>query len=293
MLMSIGRVHAIRANAIHVVFEGRRYHCGLRGRMKKERWTTYKAAAPGDWVDFEPLPDGEGVIEGVRPRRNKVSRADPHNPRIEQVIVANADQLVTVHAAAEPDLNLLNVDRCTVLAEASELRTAIVINKIDLASPAGLEAYDGLGYAVVLTSALRGEGIDALRGLLAGRMSVFIGPSGVGKSTLLNAIYPSFALKTRQVSERTGEGTHTTSWVELLEVGGGLVADTPGLEFFTLWGVTRDSLYEHFPEFDAAHGKCGFSDCRHLSEPRCAAKVPGAVAASRYESYRTIHATLS
>lgn len=290
--MAVGQVHAIRANLIHVVAEGRRHLCRVRGRMRKERWEVLKATAPGDWVDFEPLPGGEGVIEGVRPRRSKVSRADPHNPRIEQVIVANADLLVTVHAAADPELNLMNVDRCTVLAEASEIRAAVVVNKTDLATPAGLEAYAGLGYTVLRTSALRGEGIDALRALIAGRMSVFIGPSGVGKSTLLNAIDPSFSLKTREVSERTGEGTHTTSWVELLEVGGGLVADTPGLEFFTLWGVTRENLHEHFPDFDAHLGRCGFSNCRHLSEPRCAVKAAG-VAPSRYASYQAIYKILS
>ena len=296
--MATGRVHAIRGNSTVVFFEGRRYACRIRGKLKKERWGTLKAATVGDTVEFEPLPDNEGLILSVHPRRTKLSRQDPHNPRIEQVIVANADALVAVHAAAEPELNLTNVDRCMVLAEAAEVKPVLVINKMDIApekTRERVDPYRRIGIELFWVSALQGDGVEEMKRFLEGKTSVFLGPSGAGKSTLLNAIDPSFGLKVREVSRHTGGGTYTTSWVELLDIGGGLVADTPGLEFFSLWDVTQENLHEHFPEFDAYHGRCGFSDCRHRAEPRCAVKRAvgaGEILDTRYASYEAIHATV-
>lgn len=266
--------------------------------MKRERTAALSVVAVGDQVEVTPLAGDEGAIESILPRRTQLSRSDAHNPRRRQVIIANADVLVAVHAAADPALNLVNVDRCMILGISGGLTPALVINKADLAGPeleASLEPYRRIGVEVRVTSARRGDGIADLKKFLGGRTSVFIGPSGVGKSTLLNAIDPAFGLKTGEISARTGEGRHTTSWVELLEVGGGLVADTPGLEFFNLWGVTQRNLQDYFPELEALQGTCGFSDCVHVSEPRCAVKAAlaeGRIAAARYASYQQIAATL-
>jgi ribosome biogenesis GTPase len=296
--MPTGQVHAIRANVIHVAGGGGRYACRLRGKLKQDRQPVLALVSVGDFVSFEILPGQEGIIDAVQPRRTKLSRLDPHNPRKEQVIVANAEALVAVHSAAQPPLNLVNVDRCLVLAVAADLEAALVVNKMDLA-PAGVEAalapYRSLGMAVFPTSATRGEGLEALKRWMERRTSVLLGPSGAGKSTLLNALEPSLDLKVGEVSRRSGEGTHTTSWVELLAVGGGLAADTPGLEFFSLVGVTQENLHEHFPEFDPFEARCGFTDCRHLTEPRCAVKAAvadGRIAPGRHESYRAIYETL-
>lgn len=272
---------------------GRSLTCRLRGKMKRERTASLTAVAVGDCVEVTPLPGDEGAIEAILPRRTQLARSDARNPRRRQVIIANADVLVAVHAAADPALNFVNVDRCLVLGMSGGLTPALVVNKLDLAGPdleAALEPYRKIGVEVLVTSARRGDGVADLKKFLGGRTSVFIGPSGVGKSTLLNAINPAFGLKTRETSRRTGEGRHTTSWVELLEVEGGLVADTPGLEFFTLWGVTQRNLQDYYPEMAPLAGKCGFTDCVHLSEPRCAVK--GAVAAARYAGYVQIAGTL-
>jgi ribosome biogenesis GTPase len=276
-----GRIHKIAGNDYEVHAGADVYRCKFRGKLKRERGSALKLAAVGDEVEFTPAQDFEGVIDQVLPRRSKLSRHDVLHPSKEQVIAANVDVLFVVQAAKDPDFNLGIVDKCTVMAAANRLPLVIVVNKSDLAQP-DVSLYEKAGYRVLRTSAKTGEGVEGLRGFLKGKTSVLMGPSGVGKSSLLNALDPELKLKVGSVSKR-GEGRHTTTWVELVPMGGGLIADTPGMEFFTLWGVTPDNLKDHFLDFvDLAHN-CRFRNCMHTGEAGCA--VRGHVAESRYENY--------
>ena len=280
----IGRIHKIAANDYIVRTPEGDLHCKFRGKAKRERKLTLKLAAVGDEVEVTDVGSGEGTIEKVLPRRSKISRRDSFKPMREQVIVANVDVLVIVQAAKDPDFNDLIVDTCTVMASANKLPCVIVVNKSDLGSP-DLGFYRDAGYTCYLVSAKTGEGVDQISEFMKDRTSVFLGPSGVGKSSLLNALSPDLDLKVGDVS-RTGEGRHTTSWVELREVGGGLCADTPGLEFFTLWGVTAENLKNHFLDFVDLAGGCRFRNCSHLKEKECG--VRDAVAPSRFKNYQVL-----
>jgi ribosome biogenesis GTPase len=285
----IGRIFRIAGTDHEVRTPEGVLHCRFSGKAKRGRRETLKLGAVGDEVEVVPSGSGEGVIQKILPRRSKLSRHDVHRPQYEQVIVANVDVLVAVQSAADPDWNPLIADQCTVMAAANALPCLLVVNKTDLARP-DLSPYERAGYEILRTSARTGEGIEALRGRLKDRTSVFLGPSGVGKSSLLNALDPSFGLKVGEVS-RSGEGRHTTTWVELRDVAGGRVADTPGLEFFTLWGVTPANLKDHFLEFAELAAGCRWRNCSHLEEEGCA--VRGKVEPSRWESYRTIRDRLA
>ena len=283
-----GRIHKIAANDYEVHTEKGVYHCRFRGKAKRERRPALKLAAVGDWVEVTPGEARQGSIEKVLPRRSKLSRHDVMRPSTEQVIAANVDTLVIVQAAKDPDFNDLIVDKCTVMGAANALPCVIVVNKSDLARP-DLSVYEKAGFTCIRTSAVAGEGLEPLRALLKDRTSVFLGPSGVGKSSLVNALEPGLDLKVGEVS-RHGEGRHTTTWVELLPLAGGLVADTPGLEFFTLWGVTPENLKDHFLEFAELASGCRYRNCAHLAEASCA--VRDRVGPSRYRNYMAIRSRL-
>jgi len=279
-----GRIHKIAANDYEVHTETGVLHCRFRGKLKRERSASLKLAAVGDFVDVTPGDAQQGTIEKVLERRSRLSRHDVMRPSTEQVIVANVDVLFVVQAAKDPDFNDTIVDKCTVMAAANRLPLVIVVNKSDLSRP-DVSMYEKAGYRCLRTSAKTGEGIDELRGFLKDKTSVFMGPSGVGKSSLINALDPELSLKVGVVSRR-GEGRHTTTWVELLPIAGGLVADTPGMEFFTLWGVTPENLKDHFLDFVDLAGGCRFRNCSHIREAHCA--VRGHVAESRYRNYLDI-----
>ncbi len=284
----IGRVHKIAGNCIEVHTPEGVLRSTFRGKLRHERQSLLKLAAVGDEVEVTSSGSGEGIIDKVLPARSRLSRHDVMRPSVEQVIVANVDLLFVIHSAKDPDFNPLVVDKCTVMAAANKLPLVLVVNKSDLGVP-DLSVYERTGYRCLRTSTVTGEGVEALRALLPGRTSVFFGPSGVGKSSLLNALTPGLGLKTGEVS-RHGEGRHTTSWVELQSVAGGWVADTPGMEFFTLWGVTPENLKDHFLEFVDLAAGCRFRNCSHLTDGDCAVK--GKVAPSRYESYQAIREQL-
>lgn len=293
-----GRIHRIAANRFIVHADEGTWTCRFAGKAKRERKNLLRLASVGDLVEFTPGAAGEGVIDEVLPRRSKLSRHDSLRPQFEQIIAANVDRLIVIHAVADPELSVLAVDRCLVMGEACGLDSALVINKTDLA-PAQDAAipWQKAGYPVVLTCAVTGRGLDEFRALLRGRICVLLGPSGVGKTTLLNALRPDLHLKTGEVSDRTGEGRHTTSWVELLEIEPGtFVIDTPGLEHFTLWGVTVENLSEQFPEFLKRIPDCKYrATCQHVREPKCAvldAVASGAIARARYDSYLHIREDL-
>lgn len=293
--MAVGRIIAIRGNTCVVAADGRRYACSLRGKVRRERQAAMKIVAVGDAVDFTARPEGEGIIDAVRPRRTILSRSDPHFTHKEQVIVTNVDVVAAVHSIRDPDVDLVNVDRCTVLAAAAGMSAAVIFNKVDL-GPAPVEAYRALNIPTFATCATTGEGIAPLADFVRGKTIVLLGPSGAGKSSLLNALAPGLKLTTGDVSERTGEGTHTTSWVELFDIAGGFVADTPGLEFFTFWGVDRSNLRDFFPEMTDLALRCAYTNCAHLTEPRCQVKAAldaGQIPPSRHASYRRLYESLS
>ena len=280
-----GRVIRARTSFYDVQGDGAVLRCTLRGRVKRAqrsaegRQIYADPVAVGDEVSVTPLDNEEGVIEDILPRRTKFSRRYPgKRDAIEQIVVANADQVVTVLSTRLPDLNLRFLDRFLILAEVGEMDAVVCLNKIDLIDSAErrklrstLSAYEQLGYPVILTSINHPQSIERLRELLQDKFSVIVGASGVGKSSLLNAIQPGLGLRVGEVGLKTGKGRHTTTVVELfcLEVGG-KVADTPGIREVGLWGVDTENLDLYFPEMESYLGKCKYTDCVHLSEPGCA-----------------------
>ncbi len=267
--------------------------CHLRGRLKQGP-RLGDILAVGDWVEISLLPQGKGMIEEIEPRRHMLSRMDP-TPRGEyqQIILANPDQMIFVFACSHPAPHLGMLDRFLVIAEKQGLPALIVANKADLLLPADAEAifghYEPLGYPVIYTSTRSGQGVDVLRTRLQGKLTVLAGPSGVGKSSLLNAIQPGLGLAAREVSRTTEKGRHTTAVRQLFSLeGGGYVADTPGLKALALWDIQPEELDGYFPELRCRVAECQFSDCTHLREPGCAvlaALQRGEIHPARYSSY--------
>lgn len=211
----------------------------------------------------------------------------------EQVLVANPDQVLFVFSLKKPQSNLRKLDRFLVVAERNELPAAVCVNKIDLGKPGEAQKkfglYEQLGYPVFYTSAKQNEGIEAVRDFLTGKLTVVAGSSGVGKSSLLNAVQDGLGLKVNQVSQATGKGLHTTRYAELipLEVGG-YVADTPGIRGLAIFDIEPDELDGYFREIAPLVSDCQFSDCTHIHEPGCAVRQAvedGRVSAERYDSY--------
>ena len=299
-----GRVIRARTGFYDVQGGGTVLRCTLRGRLKRElrseggKRIYADPVAVGDEVMVTPLDNEEGVIEELLPRRTKFSRRHPgKQEEIEQIIVANADQVVAVVSTRLPDLNLRFLDRFLILAEAGDMDAVVCLNKMDLIDdPAEqreltliLGTYQQLGYQVLYTSIKDLQSIDPLRLVLKDKFSVIVGASGVGKSSLLNAVQPGLGLRVGEVGLKTGKGRHTTTLVELfpLEIGGE-VADTPGIREVGLWGVDTQNLEHYFPEMAPYLGGCKYSDCVHLHEPGCAvieAVNKGEIRLFRYRSY--------
>lgn len=267
--------------------------CRLRGRLKRGR-RLGDIVAVGDWVQVTTLPDGSGMIEEVEDRKRKIVRLAP-TPRGEyqQIIIANPDLAVLVFACARPEPHLGMLDRFLVIAERQGVPLLIVANKVDLVetfmAQALFEHYQPLGYPVIYSSAKSGQGVEELAGELKGKLSVFMGPSGVGKTSLLNAIQPGLGLEVRKVSEATDKGTHTTVVRQIFSLQeGGHVADTPGLKALALWDIQPEEIDGYFPELRPLVHLCQFSDCTHTHEPGCAVRkavAEGRVDLRRYESY--------
>ena len=262
--------------------------CKLRGKFKMSRREL--GVVPGDWVSLDALSDGTGVIEEVQPRIQLLKRP----------AVANLTQVVLTFAAAQPDLHPLLLNRFLVLAEWSGMEKILIcVNKMDLFAGNKenfLQDYRAIGYEVLPVSAREGKGLEALRQRLRGETTVFAGPSGVGKSSLLNAIDSRLALQTGVISEKIKRGRHTTRVAELLPYGGGgYIVDTPGFSAVDFMGMEPEELPACFPEFAPYLGKCRFSPCSHSHEPGCAVKEAaeaGAVARERYEAYLAIRTEL-
>jgi ribosome biogenesis GTPase len=267
--------------------------CRLRGRLKQGK-RLEDIVALGDWVQVSPLQNDTGMIEAVEPRQHVLSRMAP-TPRGEyhQIIIANPDQAVFVFACAKPKIHPGMLDRFLVMAEKQCLPVLIVANKVDLVglpeAEASFSRYGALGYPLIYTSAQSGLGISELAEQLRGKLSVLAGPSGVGKSSLLNSIQPGLGLAVRKVSHLTEKGRHTTVVRQLFPLsGGGYVADTPGLRAMGLWDIRPEELDGYFPELRGLVDACQFNNCTHTHEPGCAvlaALKHGEVHPERYASY--------
>jgi ribosome biogenesis GTPase len=264
----------------------------LRGRLMKHPMES-DAAALGDLVLVRRLDDGTGAIEEIMERERVLSRSAPGRPEIEQVLVANPDQAVFVFSCAEPNPNFRMLDRLLVVAEREQIPAVICANKIDLVVTRSAKEefgpYRDLGYGVIYTSAKTGSGVQKLRKLLRDKISLLAGPSGVGKTSLLNRVQPDLGARTSAISEATGRGRHTTVVPELISLkDGGYVADTPGLKAFALWDIEPEELDAYFPEIRTLVANCEFSDCTHMHEPGCAvieAVEAGDILPERYDSY--------
>ena len=296
-----GRVIKTQSGFFTVETEEGQYVCQIPGRLKQEKKET-DLVALGDWVTISPIPEepGAGLIEAVAERERVLSRArpSPYKRRkvledLEQVLVANPDQVILVFSIRKPAPNLRKLDRMLVMAEINELPAIICVNKIDLDRRGEAQElfalYEGLGYPVLYTSAESGEGLDELREVLRGKISILAGSSGVGKTSLLNAIQPGLGLRVRAVSEATTKGMHTTRHAEMFPLDdGGYVADTPGIRAVALFDVEPRELDAYFREIAPLVADCQFSDCTHRHEPGCAVRAAveeGVVSEARYDSY--------
>lgn len=268
--------------------------CRLRGRLKQGP-REGDIIAVGDRVKISVISRQKGMIEETEPRERMFSRMAPTpQGEYQQVLIANPDQVVLVFACQDPPPRLMMLDRFLVIAEKAGIPPLIVVNKVDLSdlqeAQKLFEVYPSLGYLVIFTSVKTALGIRQLHDQLIGKISLFTGPSGVGKSSLLNKIQPGLGLEVRHVSQATGKGRHTTVVRQLFELNeGGWVADTPGHKALAFWDIEPEEIDGYFPEMRHLVASCQFSDCTHAHEPGCAildAVKTGEIRPERYESYR-------
>jgi ribosome biogenesis GTPase len=294
----IGRVLQGVGGVYRVYVDGAELECSLRGRIKQGEGSI----AVGDRVEVDQQADGSCCIEAVLPRRGQLSRRS-FAKRREQVLAANVDQLAAVVALTRPEPDLFLLDRLLAVAELNDLDAFIVVNKVDLEAepesgagtppfhqlPESLSPYSQAGYQIIPTSVKSGTGIDSLRERLHGRITVFAGASGVGKSSLLNALLPGLELRVGTVGTRSGRGRHTTTAGQLIPLGdGSFLADTPGVQNFEPAALEPDELSAVFREFRPYLDRCRFADCRHRDEPGCAVReavLEGRLSERRHESY--------
>ena len=277
--MSEGRIRKALSGFYYVDTGSEVLTCRARGKFRKEGISPLV----GDRVEVRELGNGEGFVEAILPRKNAFSRP----------AVANIDQLVIVASQAIPVTDPFLIDRVIAIAEGNRCESIVCINKCDLASGGELAAiYERAGFLTVQVSAETGEGLDRLRDLISGKVSAFTGNSGVGKSSILNALEPNVALETGDVSEKLGRGRHTTRHVELIRLScGAMVADTPGFSSFDTERMElcrKEELAGRFREFAPYRDRCRFQDCAHVKEKGCAvlaAVKAGEIPRSRHDSY--------
>jgi len=291
----IGKIIAVFGRNIKLFYQGKEYDAIVRGRLLKE-YLSSSPVAVGDNVEFSMNADGQSIIENVLSRKQYLAKPDLLVKNKIQIIASNLDQLVIVSSVQEPRFKPGLIDRFLVSAECEKLEAIIVINKIDLASRdefnVYVDAWNSLGYQTIFTSAKTGHGLNELKLLLKAKSSVLAGHSGVGKTSLINAVQPSLNLNTSEISISTGKGVHTTASVVMFPLDlGGWIADTPGIKVFGLTGINRTNLYQNFPEMAKLEGECKFNNCLHISEPGCAVKKAvksGDICEFRYLSYKRI-----
>lgn len=280
--------------------DGETYDVSLRGRLKHGAESVKLAV--GDRVTISrDARDAAWAIVEIDARRSVLARREPSGRVGERIVVANVDQVVVVFAAANPEPHERMLDRFLVIAEANDLTARIVINKVELVGEERVRErfadYIAAGYPLHLTSAKLGLGLDELHQALDGKVSALAGRSGVGKSSLMNSLYPGLDLRVGEISESVNKGRHTTVGAVLHPLPrGGYLADTPGLREVGVWGLAPDALDQCFPELRALAEECRFADCVHEVEPDCAVRTAvdrGSVSAARYDSYRRLRTELA
>jgi len=281
--------------------DGQKIDCRIKGKFRIKGITTTNPIAVGDVVDFEMEPDREdGVITNLHQRKNYIIRKAINLSKQAQIIAANLDQAILVVTLASPRTSLGFIDRFLVTAEAYDIPARLVFNKLDLFSDEGLEVladykaiYEDIGYPCFEVSAIEGTNISQVQDLLKDKVTLFSGHSGVGKSSLINALLPELDLRTHMVSDWSDKGMHTTTFAEMFELPqGGFIIDTPGIRELGVIDIEKQELGHFFPEMRERMNQCRFNNCRHINEPGCAvleALEEGEITLSRYESYLSIY----
>ncbi|AYL98091.1 ribosome small subunit-dependent GTPase A [Mucilaginibacter celer] len=281
--------------------EGQKIDCRIKGKFRIKGITTTNPIAVGDIVDFEMEPEREeGVITNLHQRKNYIIRKAINLSKQAQIIAANLDQAILVVTLASPRTSLGFIDRFLVTAEAYDIPARLVFNKLDLFSDEGLEIladykaiYEDIGYPCFEISAIKGTNINQVQDLLKDKVTLFSGHSGVGKSSLINALLPELELRTHMISDWSDKGMHTTTFAEMFELPqGGFIIDTPGIRELGVIDIEKQELGHFFPEMRERMNDCRFNNCRHINEPGCAvleALEDGEIAPSRYDSYLSIY----
>ena len=297
-----GKVYKSTGSWYHLKDEqGKFYAARIKGIFKIDEITSTNPVAVGDVVEFELENEAEGsvIITDILERTNYINRQSPRGRHQHHIVAANLDQSVLIATLKEPRTSQGFIDRFLVASEAYHVPAIVLFNKSDLYRKKEMavfnnlkQMYEDAGYTVLLCSVKQGKGLDELNALLRDKLTLFSGHSGVGKSTLINWLLPELELKTKDVSEWSGKGLHTTTFAEMFDLpGGGSVIDTPGMREFGLVDISKQELSHYFPEMRALLQDCQFNNCLHVEEPGCAIKkalVEGRLHEDRYISYRTI-----
>lgn len=295
VIKSTGSWYQIRAT------DGKRYDCRIKGKFRIKGIQTTNPIAVGDQVAFDMEPNADtGVIHTLLDRKNYIIRKSINLSKQAQIIAANMDQAFLIVTLASPRTSLGFIDRFLATAEAYSIPTVLIFNKLDLFSEEGLEflaeyksIYENIGYPCYEVSAIEGTNLPQIEALLKDRVTLFSGHSGVGKSSLINALMPGQNIKTGAISEASDKGQHTTTFAEMHEFPfGGFLIDTPGIRELGIFDIRPTELSHYFREMRALLNQCRFNNCRHVNEPGCAimkAVQEGEIEPSRYESYLSIY----
>jgi ribosome biogenesis GTPase / thiamine phosphate phosphatase len=274
--------------------------CRIQGKFRIQGIKSTNPIAVGDWVDFNKEEDGTGVIRAIHDRRNYIIRKSVNLSKRSHIIASNIDQAILIITIDSPRTSTGFIDRFLVSAEAYRIPVALVFNKIDLLDVKSKEqlvklikTYREVGYETYEVSALNRTGVAAIKNLMKDKVSLVSGHSGVGKSTLINAVDSNLELKTGEISEAHYKGKHTTTFAEMFELNfGGFIVDTPGIKGFGIVDIEKKELGHYFPEIRALMGDCKFNNCQHLKEPKCAviqAVENGKLPVERYTNYLAIY----
>ena len=298
VMRSTGNLHQIRSDA------GTSIECRIKGKLRMQGMRTTNPVAVGDRVHFElDEKTQKGVITTVVERQNCIVRKSVNLSKHAHIIAANIDRAFLVVTLAKPQTTTVFIDRFLVTAEAYRIPVTIIFNKNDIYNAAEqsqlkelMQTYSKIGYDCLSVSALQANDVDKIRNQLTNKVSLFSGHSGVGKSTLINAIDSSLDLKIGEISEQYGEGKHTTTFAEMFALkdqADSYIVDTPGIRGFGIVDIDKEVIANYFPEMFALHQQCKFSNCQHINEPKCAIQAAvqsGEIAAFRYENYLSIYA---